>query len=126
MKDFKLPIMSDEDRQKAWDNLKPNDKIACIEKIRWNDEYYIRYFTIVKKTAKGNIRLDNGELLKELYSKYYIITDELKECIRKIELEEKVVYLFHEATRHERNFKSNLNYEDAINLKKILERLVNK
>ncbi|MBN3365639.1 hypothetical protein EXN00_16660 [Clostridium botulinum] len=127
MKDLKLPIMSDEAKQKAWNNLKPNDKLACIEHCGIGlDDYYIKYFTIVKKTPKGNIRLDNGELLKSLYSDYYIVTDELLECINKIQLEESVMSLLHEVGRNKRGFKSNLEYKDAIKLKDLLEKILNK
>jgi len=126
MKDLRLPIMSREEEQKAWDSLKPNDKLVRIERTGWGDDYYIRYYTIVKKTPKGSLRLDNGELLKCFYSSYYILNDELKGCIRKIELEKSVIRLIFEVDRNKKDFKSNLTYEDAIKLKEILERVINK
>lgn len=126
MKDLKLPKVSDEERQKIWDNLKPNDKLVCIEHNNWSDDYHIKYFTVVKRTPKGSVRLHNGELLKYFYSSYYIVTNEVEEWIRKIQLEKEVMSLLSEADRNRRDFKENLNCDDAVKLKEILERIVEK
>lgn len=125
MKDLKFPTMSEEEEKKVWDNLKPNDKLVCIERSNWGGHYYIREHTILRRTPKGNIRLDNNELLKYLPSNYFPISEELKKCIKLIILEEKVMNLLYEANRAEEKFKLNLNYEDAIELKSILGRTIN-
>lgn len=127
MKDLELPEISDKERQNIWENLKPNDKIVGIQRSGWSGEsYYIGYHTIIKRTPKGSIRLENGELLKYFPSNYYIMTDELKEWMRKIKLEESLMNLLYELDRDKKYFKDNLTYEDTIKLTEILERTVNK
>lgn len=125
MKEFKLPIINEEERKIQWDNLKTNDKIVSIERNYWGDNYSFKYYTIVNKTPKGSVRLNNGQLLKAFYSNYYIITDELEDCIKNIELENAIMSLLFDVDRDRKKFKSNLEYEDAVKLKEILERTMN-
>lgn len=126
MKDLNLPKLSSEERKQIWDNLKPNDILVSIELTKWGNEYYIQYFKIIRKTSKGSLRLDNGELITAFYSNLYLLTDELKECIRKIELEKELFHLFYEIDTNKKSFKANLNYENAVNLKCIIEKILNK
>jgi hypothetical protein len=122
MKDLKLPIISKEEREVIWNNLKEGDTLVEIEWNSWGDSYTVRNRKIIKRTAKGSIRLDNNELLKHLESKYYVVTDELKTWYNIIEVEENLFTLFNKASRDKKYFKNNLTYEDIFNLKEILER----
>jgi hypothetical protein len=126
MKDNKLPLMSDEDREKAWKELKEGDTLAYIEWSYWNDKYIIRYLKVVKRTAKGSIRLENQTLLKTFNSEYHVITCKLNNWIQKIRLEEEIMNLMYAADRDKKEFKNNLTYEDAKALKEILERVLQK
>lgn len=123
MKDNKIPVMSKEEREKVWNELKAGDLILKIDWNTWGQRYNVSYMDIVKRTPKGWLRLNNGELLKEFYSDYYIITDEIKEWIRKIELEEDLLTFMNlNIMRNKKEFKENLSYEDAQLLKEIFKR----
>ena len=127
MKDNILPIMSKEERQKVWDNLKTGDILVNITWNVWGDRYYIKQHKVKKRTPKGWVRLDNDELLKEFYSDYHIVTDELKDWFKKIELEESLLTFMNlDIMRNKKEFKKNLSCEDAELLKEIFERSLNK
>lgn len=123
MKNNILPAMSDQERKKAWVELKPGDTLVEIEWNMWGDRYFISKRKVKKRTPKGWIRLDNDELLKDFYHKYHIITDELKEWFKKNELEEDLLTFMNlNIMRNKKKFKENLSYEDAKLLKDIFER----
>ena len=123
---MKLPTISEEDRKSQWDNLKVNDELISFNTGGWDSDYYIKIHKVIKKTPTGSIRLDNGELLKTFYSKYYIFTDELGECIKKIRLQDDVTHLLFEVDRAKRKFKENMSYEDALRLKETLSKIINR
>jgi len=125
MKDFKLPRLSKEERQIQWDNLKIGDKLACFSSGGWNRDLYVKYYTVIKKTPKGSIRLSNGDLLKSFVSDYFIVTGEVKECVKKIMLEDEIFSLLYEINSHKGDLKKNMNYEDALILKGLLKKMVN-
>ncbi|KOY66104.1 hypothetical protein [Clostridium sporogenes] len=126
MKGLKFPEMSKEEREKAWNNLKANDIIVEIEHNYWNNLWIIKQRKVIKRTPKGSIRLDNKVLLKYFESGYHIVTEDLKEWYSKVKLEENLISLFHETLRNEKILKNNLEYEDALKLKEILERILDK
>jgi hypothetical protein len=115
--------MSNQERQKVWRELKPGDTLVEIEWNMWGDRYFISKRKVKKRTPKGWIRLDTDELLKDFHPKYHIITDELKEWFKKIELEEDLLTFMNlNIMRNKKKFKENLSYEDAKLLKDIFER----
>jgi hypothetical protein len=123
LKENKLPVMSNEERKKIWQNLNTDNILVHIETNYFGDSYNIRQYKVVKRTPKGYIRLDNGELLKEFYSCYHVVTDELKDWFEKVKLEEDVWKMIHlDIPRNKREFKNNLSYEDAKLLQDIFER----
>ena len=124
MKDFKLPIISEENRKKIWDNLKTGDKLISFEHGGWDNDLYIRNYIVVKKTPSGSVRLNNNILLKTFHSSLFIESNELTDCISKIKLQEEVMRLLFEVNRNKRKFKENLRYEDTIKLKEILENVI--
>lgn len=126
MKDLKLPVMTKDEREVIWNNLKEGDNLVEIEWNSWGDSYTVRNRKIIKRTVKGSIRLDNNELLKHFESKYYLVTEELKNWYDKIEMEESLFTLFNKASRDKKVFKENLTYDDVLKLKKILERTTQK
>jgi len=126
MKDLSLPIMSKDEREEMWNNLKEGDTLVYIDYSHWGDDHNIRYYKVIKKTGKGSIRLDNGELLKYFNSNYHILTEELKTWIINIELEKDIMNLLYYVDRDKKYFKSNLEYEDALKLKEILEKSARK
>lgn len=121
MKDLKFPEVSYEIREKMWNSLKVNDVLVYINYHEWNDFYDIKYFNVVKIKENGRIRLHNGKLLKYFDSNYYILDDELKNWIEKIKLEENIMFLINNINENKKDFKLNLNYNDAVKLKQILE-----
>lgn len=124
MKDLKLPEMSNEESARAFRELKENDTIVEVEKPVWGS-WHIREHKVMRITPKGFIRLDNGELLKYLEYGYHIPTKEFQEWFSKIKLEYEVFRLLNKAAREEsRKFKNNLEYEDALKLKEILEKIL--
>lgn len=125
MKGLKLPEMSKEERKKAWNDLKANDIIVEIEHNYWSDLWIIKQRKVIKRTPKGYIRLDNGVLLRNFESGYHIITEDFKKWYAKVKLEENLINLFHETVRNKKILKNNLEYEDALKLKEILERTLN-
>ncbi|NFB55926.1 hypothetical protein EXM89_07465 [Clostridium botulinum] len=126
MKGLKFPEMSKEEREKAWNNLKANDIIVEIEHNYWNNLWIIKQRKVIKRTPKGSIRLDNKVLLKYFESGYHIVIEDLKEWYSKVKLEENLISLFHETLRNKKILKNNLEYEDALKLKEILERILDK
>jgi len=126
MMELKIPLISEEDRQKQWDNLKPNDKLISVTTGGWDNDYYFKNHIVIKKTPTGSIRLDNGDLLKSFISRYYIPTIELKEFIEKTRLEAKVLQLLFEVDRNKRKFKANMSYEDALRLLETLTKVNNR
>lgn len=125
MKGLKFPEMSNEERKKAWNDLKANDIIVEIEHNYWSDLWIIKQRKVIKRTPKGYIRLDNGVLLRNFESVYHIITEDFKKWYVKVKLEENLINLFHETVRNKKILKNNLEYEDALKLKEILERTLN-
>ncbi|MBO0561549.1 hypothetical protein EXQ37_18315 [Clostridium botulinum] len=125
MKGLKLPEMSKEERKKAWNDLKANDIIVEIEHNFWGDLWIIKQRKVIRRTPKGYIRLDNGVLLKNFESGYHIITEDFKKWYSKVKLEKNLFDLFHETLRNKKILKNNLEYEDALKLKEILERTLN-
>ena len=124
MKDNKLPVMSDEEREKAWKNLKVGDTLVYIEWNDWLNRYTVRHINITKQTSKGSFRLENGTLLKFFEPNFHIITTELNSWIQKNNLENQVMKMIGEAVNSTSEFTSNLTYEDAKTLKEILERTI--
>lgn len=124
MKDNKLPVMSDEEREKAWKELKEGQILVYIDYNIWRREYDIIYYNITKITAKKSVRLNNGELLKNFNSKYHVITTELNKWIENQKIESDIMNLFFIADRNKNEFKENLTIEDAKTLKEILERTI--
>lgn len=125
MKDLKLPEMSREERNRAWRELNVDDIIVEIEYSPWANSHSVKERKVVRRTPKGFIRLDNDVLLKRFEYEYYTITKELEEWFEKIKLEEEIMSLVSQVYRDKRNFKSNLDYTDALKLKEILERTIN-
>lgn len=124
MKDLKLPIFTDEERNKIWNDLKAGDVLVNMDYNIWNDSYDIKQCTIVKRTDKGSLRLDSGTLLKFFSSNYYVLNDELQQIIDKIKLEDDIDTLIFYAQKNKKSFKNNLDYEDAKKLKEILDKCV--
>lgn len=125
MKDLKVPEMSIEEREKEWAKLKENNILVRIDYNYWSDGYNVKQFRVVKRTPKGFIRLDNGELLKEFSPNYHIVTEELKEWCEKIKLEEEIYcYINLYIPRNKKAFKNNLSYEDAVKLQEIFNRTI--
>lgn len=123
MKNNSLPVMGNEERKEVWSSLKQGDVLVEISWNSWGDRYYIKQHEVKKRTPKGWIRLDNGELLKEFNSNYHAITNELTEWFEKIKLEEDLLNFMNlDIMRNKREFKSNLSFEDAKLLKEIFER----
>ncbi|KEI96573.1 hypothetical protein N496_15420 [Clostridium botulinum A2B3 87] len=65
-------------------------------------------------------------MLRNFGDGYHIVTEDLKEWYSKVKLEENLISLFHETFRNKKILKNNLDYEDALKLKEILERILNK
>lgn len=125
MKDLNFPQMSNEERARAFRELKENDTIVEVDRGGWSDALHIRERKVVRRTPKGFIRLNNGELLKHLEYGYHIPTKEFQEWFSKIKLEYEVFRLLNKAAREEsRKFKNNLEYEDALKIKEILEKIL--
>lgn len=124
MKDLKLPIFTDEERNNIWNDLKAGDVLVSMDYNIWNDSYDIKQYTIVKRTDKGSLRLHNGNLLKFFASNYYVLNDELQQIIDKIKLEDEIDTLMFYMQRDKKSFKDNLEYEDAKKLKEILDKCV--
>ncbi|CAM2951317.1 hypothetical protein HAHI6034_05655 [Hathewaya histolytica] len=124
MKGLKFPEMNKEEREKSWNDLKANDIIVEIEHDLWSGLRIIKQRKVIKRTPKGYIRLDNGVLLKS-FGAYHIITEDFKKWYAKVKLEENLISLIHQIIRDKKVFKNNLEYEDALKLKEILERTLN-
>lgn len=124
MKDLKLPTFTNEQREQMWNDLKVGDILVSMDYNIWNDSYNIKQYTIVKRTSKGSLRLNNGDLLKFFASNYYVLNEELQEIIEKIKLEDNINTLIFYAQRDKKAFKNNLEYEDAKKLKEILDKCV--
>lgn len=124
MKDLNLPKYTEQQIQNIWDNLKENDVLVCIERNTWSKLYDITYYKVKNKTPKGNIRLTNGDLIKDLYSNCYLLDNDLKLCINKINLEIKTYNLIHEIYINKSDILKNLEYERIVQLEKILSKIV--
>jgi len=126
MKDLKLPKQSNKERECIWNGLKENDTLVGISHNHWGDNYIINYYKVIKKTPKGSVRLNNDTLLKNFPSNYHILTEELQVWINKIQLEKDIINILDNIDRDKSYFKENLEYEDALKLKEILENTMNK
>lgn len=124
MKDFKLPEMNKEERQIIWDNLKAGDKLIKFGVGGWDNDWYYSVRTVSKKTSAGSIRLDDGELLKVFFPSYYLIIEEINECVKQIKLQNEVMQLLFNIDRDKKKFKSKLTYEDASALKDLLTKIM--
>lgn len=124
MKGLKLPTYTEEQKNEMWNSLGEGDKIVEIEWNRWRNDYYIRTHNIIKRTPKGSLRLENGELIKSFESKYYIINDDIKCFVYNNKLEEDVMGLIYKVNSDKKKFKDNLTVEYALELKELLSKII--
>lgn len=120
MKDLKLPIYTQEEREQMWDSLNEGDKIVRIEWKQWNNGYDITIYNIIKKTPKGSLRLDNNKLIKSFEGVYYVLNDDIKCFISSYKLEKDVMSLLFNVQSNKREFKNNLTVDSALELKELL------
>ncbi len=124
MKDFKLPQLSNEEMNNIFKSLKIGDELVKIDYSFWHCNYNIKTVKVKNITSKGNVRLDNDELLKNLSSGYYPINNEdVQECIKKINIENQVISKISYLPRENKTFINNLEYEDAVILNNILNKI---
>ena len=127
MKDLGMRRYTEEESKNIWENLMPGDTLVKFERCGWaGDEYYITVRKVEKKTPKGSVRLDNGNLLKYLPSDTYLATEEVFEWAKKIQLEKELMTLLYEIDRNKKTVRSNLDYDTALQLKEIFENLLKK
>lgn len=124
MKGLKLPRYTSEQENEMWNSLNQGDKIAEIEWNYWRSGYYIAIHTILKRTPKGNLRLENGELIKSFENRYYVINDDIKCFIYNNKLEEDIMELLYNIDRDKKKFKENLTVEYALELKDLLSKIM--
>lgn len=124
MKDLKLPIYTQEERDQMWNSLNEGDKIVRIEWKHWNDGYDITSYNIIKKTPKGSLRLDNNKLIKNFEGVYYVLNDDIKCFICSCKLEKDVMRLLSKVQSNKREFKNNLTVDSALELKELLSNIM--
>lgn len=126
MKDLKLPKRSKEEENEIFKNLKPGDKLVKIERSHWYiNDYRIGYYTVKNKTPKGSIRFTNGDLLKYLPSDFYL-PFEVEDWLSKKSIENEIMDYLFKIDKDKEDFKDNLEYQDAVELNKLLEKIFNK
>lgn len=124
MKDLKLPIYTQEERDQMWNSLNEGDKIVRIEWKHWNDGYDITSYNIIKKTPKGSLRLDNNKLIKNFEGVYYVLNDDIKCFICSCKLEKDVMRLLSKVQSNKREFQNNLTVDSALELKELLSNIM--
>lgn len=123
MKDLELPQLTNEEKDNIFKSLKKDDVLYDVEWNRWSNEYRIRELKVRNRTPKGFIRLDNGDLIKCLPYGYYIPSVEFNNWYRKNKLQEEVIKKMNYLPRETKTFIKNLEYEDALTLKIILNNI---
>lgn len=124
MKDFKIPELSDKERNDIFKSLKAGDELISISYSTWNCVYSIRTVKVKNVTTKGNVRLENNDLLKYLPNGCYPKDNtDVQECIKKISMENKVLNNMNHILRETKAFTNNLEYEDAVILNNILSKI---
>lgn len=123
MKDLELPQLTDEEKNNIFKSLKKDD---VLYDVKWNvftNRYSITELKVKNRTPKGFIRLDSGNLLKWLPYGYYIPSIEFNNWYRKNKLQEEVIKKMNYLPRETKTFIKNLEYEDALTLKIILNNI---
>lgn len=124
MKDFKLPQLSEEEKNNIFKSLKSGDELLIIDYSIWSMGYKIVTVKVKNVTAKGNVRLDNNGLLKYLPSNYYPKSNiSIQDCVNQIIVENNVLNNINKLPREHKTFSKNLEYEDAIVLNNILNKI---
>ena len=124
MKDLKLPVYTQEEREQMWNSLNEGDEIIKIEWSHWNNDYDITIYNIIKKTPKGSLRLDNNKLIKSFEGVYYVLNDDIKCFICSCKLEKDVMSLLSKVQSNKREFKNNLTVDSALELKELLSNIM--
>lgn len=124
MKNLVLPNRSSEEIREVFNNVKPNDKLVKVSYLSWGDEYSFKIVTVVKRTPKGSIRLDNGELLKYMPSNYYLLDEQIEKFMELTLLEKEVMSLLFDIDRSRTEFKKILDEDTALKLKDLLGDMV--
>jgi len=123
MKDLKLPQLTNEERDNIFKSLNKDDMLYDVEWSIYINRYIIRELKVKNRTPKGFIRLDNADLLKYLPSSYYIPSVEFNNWYRKNKLQEEVLKKMNYLPKETETFIKNLEYEDAVTLKIILNNI---
>lgn len=124
MKNLVLPNRSSEEIREVFNNVKPNDKLVKVSYLSWGGEYSFKIVTVIKRTPKGSIRLDNGELLKYMPSNYYLLDEQIEKFMELTLLEKEVMSLLFDIDRSRTEFKKILDEDTALKLKDLLGDMV--